>query len=51
MVKVKHRLHIGFVDPSDAVGTEEFIWSEYIRVLYEIKNKFYEFYVKDLKIN
>lgn len=25
--KVKHRLHIGFDDPSHEVGTEEFIWS------------------------
>lgn len=51
MGKVKNRLHIGFDDPSDATGTDEFIWSEYIRVRDEIKNKFYEFYVKDLKIN
>ena len=51
MGKVKNRLHIGFDDPSDASGTDEFIWSEYIRVRDEIKNKFYEFYVKDLKIN
>ena len=51
MGKVKRRLHIGFDDPSHARGTDEFIWSEFIRVRDEIKNKFYEFYVKDLKIN
>jgi len=49
--KVTHRLHIGFEDPSHAKGTDEFIWSEFRRVRDEIKNKFYEFYVKNLKIN
>jgi arsenate reductase len=47
--KVKHRLHIGFDDPSDAVGTEEFVWSEYIRVRDEIKEAFGEFYRKELE--
>jgi arsenate reductase (thioredoxin) len=42
--KVKHRLHFGFDDPSHATGTEEFIWSEFIRVREEIKTKFFEFY-------
>lgn len=41
--KVKHRLHIGFDDPSHAVGTEEFIWSEFRRVRDEIKEKFQKF--------
>lgn len=45
--KVKHRLHIGFDDPSDATGTPEFIQSEYIRVRDEIKKEFYDFYVKN----
>jgi arsenate reductase len=44
--KVKHRLHIGFDDPSFAVGTEEFIHSEYIRVRDEIRVAFREFYEK-----
>jgi arsenate reductase len=47
--KVKHRLHIGFDDPSDAVGTEEFVWSEYIRVRDEIKEAFTKFYREELK--
>ncbi len=47
--KVKHRLHIGFDDPSHAVGTEEFIWSEFIRVRDEIKAGFYKFYVEQIK--
>jgi arsenate reductase len=44
--KVKHRLHIGFDDPSFAVGTEAFIQSEYIRVRNEIRVAFREFYEK-----
>lgn len=47
--KVKNRLHIGFDDPSHAVGTEEFIWSEFIRVRNEIKNKFYKLYTENIK--
>jgi arsenate reductase len=48
--KVKHRLHIGFDDPSHAVGTDEFIWSEFIRVRDEIKDGFYKFYEGNLKM-
>ncbi len=47
--KVKQRLHIGFDDPSHAVGTEEYIWSEFIRVRDEIKAGFYQFYVENIK--
>ena len=47
--KVKHRVHIGFDDPSDATGTDEFIWSEYIRVRDEIEKAFKEFYIKNIK--
>jgi len=42
--KVKHRLHIGFDDPSHATGTPEFIMSEYYRVRGEIKLEFGKFY-------
>jgi arsenate reductase (thioredoxin) len=48
--KVKHRLHIGFDDPSHAVGTDEFIWSEFIRVRDEIKEEFYQFYIDKIKL-
>ena len=41
--KVHHRLHIGFDDPSHATGSDEFIWSEFIRVRDEIKRGFYQF--------
>ena len=47
--KVKHRLHMGYDDPSHAVGTEEFIWSEFIRVRNEIKAGFRKFYEKEIK--
>ncbi len=47
--KVKNRLHIGFDDPSQAVGTKEFIWSEFIRVRDEIKEDFYKLYSEQIK--
>lgn len=47
--KVKKRLHIGFDDPTYATGTDEFIWSEYIRVRDEIKMAFYKFYTDEIK--
>lgn len=47
--KVKHRLHIGFDDPTYAVGTDEFIHSEYIRVRDEIKQAFWNFYTEQIK--
>jgi arsenate reductase len=47
--KVKHRLHIGFDDPSHATGSPEFIQSEYYRVRDEIKTEFLKFYNNRLK--
>jgi len=47
--KVKHRIHIGFDDPSHAVGTDEFIWSEFIRVRNEINAAFYKLYTEEIK--
>jgi len=47
--KVKHRLHMGYDDPSHAEGTEEFIWSEFIRVRDEIKEGFYKLYTEQIK--
>ena len=49
MGKVKHRLHIGFDDPSHTIGTDEFIWSEFIRVVDEIKEGFQKFYDEQIK--
>jgi len=45
---VKHQIHIGFDDPADAVGSEEEVIPVYRRVRDEIKNDFYEFYLKNL---
>ena len=47
--EVKSRLHIGFDDPSEAVGTPEFIYSEFHRVRDEIKTRFHEFYLNELR--
>lgn len=47
--KVKHRLHIGFDDPTYASGTDEFVWSEYIRVRNEIKTGFRQLYEQQIK--
>jgi arsenate reductase (thioredoxin) len=49
--KVKHRLHIGFDDPSHVSGTEEYIWSEFIRVRDEIKEGFQNLYNQQIKPN
>ncbi len=49
--KVNHRLHIGFDDPSHATGTDEFIWSEFIRVRDEIKASFRKFYEDNLMMS
>ncbi len=46
---VKHRLHIGFDDPSHATGTLEFIQSEYFRVRDEIKEVFFKLYQEEIK--
>jgi arsenate reductase len=42
--KVKTRLHIGFDDPADAVGTPEEVMSVYRRVRDEIREGFKAFY-------
>ena len=47
--KVKNRLHIGFDDPSEATGTPEFINQEFHRVRDEIKTRFFDFYLNELR--
>lgn len=49
MGKVKHRIHMGFEDPSHVKGSEDFIMSEFRRVRDMIKNEFKDFYNKKLK--
>lgn len=46
--KVKHLLHIGFEDPSEAVGTPEFIMNEYHRIRDEIRSRFHELYTEKI---
>ena len=48
--KVKHRVHIGFDDPSHATGTPDFIRDEFIRVRDEIKERFYDFYRRTISL-
>jgi arsenate reductase (thioredoxin) len=48
--KVSHRLHIGFEDPSKAIGNDEFIWSEFRRVRDEIRKELRRFYEENLAI-
>ena len=47
--KVKHRMHMGFEDPSHATGTNEHILSEFRRIRDEIKNSFYTLYTTQIK--
>jgi len=47
--KVKHRLHMGFEDPSHLTGNDEYILSEFRRVRDEIKKSFYTFYETQIK--
>ncbi len=42
--KVKHRLHLGFVDPAEAKGSKAKILNEYREVRDEIKVSFLHFY-------
>lgn len=47
--KVKNRIHIGFEDPSEAQGSEEFIKNEYRRIRDLIYSEFKKFYFENLK--
>ncbi len=46
---VKNRLHIGFDDPADAVGTIEEVMPVYRRIRDEIRAGFHAFYVEKIK--
>jgi arsenate reductase (thioredoxin) len=47
--KVKQRLHMGFEDPADITGSEEFITDEYRRIRDQIKVEFHKLYIEKLK--
>lgn len=42
--KVKNRWHIGFEDPAEVTGSEEFVLSQFERIRDEIKRDFKKFY-------
>ena len=46
--KIKKRIHLGFDDPSQETGTEDFIHAEFCRVRDEIKNVFTHFYITEI---
>jgi len=47
--KVKHRLHIGFDDPSEAWGEDVFVMKQFRRVRDEIKETFWKFYLESIR--
>ena len=47
--KVGKRVHIGFIDPALATGTEEHIMSVFRQVRDEIKEKFADYYQKEIR--
>jgi arsenate reductase len=48
MGEVKHRLHFGFEDPAEIVGTDEEVIAAFRRTRDEIKNTFSTFYSQTL---
>lgn len=46
---VKRRVHIGFIDPAKAVGSDDEIMAVFRQVRDEIKTRFTEFYAKEIK--
>jgi arsenate reductase (thioredoxin) len=47
--EVQHRLHIGFDDPAEAIGSDVQIMAEFRRVRDEIRKRFTDFYLQSLK--
>lgn len=46
--KVKNRLHIGFEDPSNAKGSDEFVFEEFRRIRNEIRARFFSLFLNKL---
>ncbi len=46
---VRQRIHIGFNDPAKAVGTQEQIMTKFRAVRDEIKKRFFQFYLDEIK--
>ncbi len=47
--KVGKQLHIGFEDPAEATGTEEEIVNVFRKIRNEIRTRFYEFYITEIR--
>jgi len=47
--KEKARLHIGFEDPSEAEGSEDYVMNEFRRTRDGIKEAFYALYINKIK--
>ena len=47
--KVRHRLHLGFDDPSKVVGSYTEVINEFYRVRNEIRDEFYKLYETELR--
>lgn len=47
--KVKNKIHMGFEDPAKVNGTHDEVLAAFRRIRDEIKIKFYDFYLKNLK--
>ena len=47
--KVKHRLHMGYEDPSLRTGTDEYLLSEFRRIRDGIKDDFRTLYLNNIK--
>lgn len=45
---VRHRLHIGFEDPAEAKGNDEFVLNEFRRIRDQIIEKFEQFYKQNI---
>ncbi len=47
--RIGRKLHIGFEDPADAAGTEEYILAVFRKIRDEIKRDFFEFYKTEIE--
>ncbi len=47
--QVRHRLHMGFDDPTQVAGSEAFIMEEFRRIRDEIRTQFFRFYQEQLR--
>jgi arsenate reductase len=46
--RVKNRIHMGYEDPSEVIGDDDFVMSEFRRIRDMIRKDFYKFYLDNL---